>query len=154
MHTLILSILSAVLLLAPVGCAKNYAAPTFDAVGVQESVQTDGLSILTFDIEATNPNREPMALGQATYTLSLDGTDVFTGVRSPESTLHTFSSHTFSLPAVIPADLISSTGEIPYRLRGTVIYKNPGALADVLFDAEVIVPEATLDLDGTINLGQ
>lgn len=132
---------------------SGYQAPTFEAVGVREVERSDDQAVLAFRVEATNPNRDPMVLGPATYTLSIDGNDVFTGVRSPESTLHTYSSHVFELPAVVPANLTSTTGAITYQLRGSVIYKNPGALADVLFDAEVIVPEASLDLSGTIDLG-
>jgi len=135
-----------------VACS-GYQAPTFEAVGVREIERSDEQAVLAFRVEATNPNRDPMELGPATYTLSIDGNDVFTGVRSPQSTLHTFSSHAFELPAVIPSGIASSTGEITYRIRGSVIYKNPGALADVLFDAEVIVPEAALNLTGTIDLG-
>jgi hypothetical protein len=54
---------------------------------------------------------------------------------------------------VIPAELAARNGEIPYSIRGTVIYRRPGALADVLFDASISVPEATLDLNGNVNLG-
>lgn len=144
--------LAGAMAMLPIGCARGYRAPTFEAVGVHESAQADGTSVLTFDVRATNPNREPMELGRATYTLTLDGEDVFTGIRSPESTLHTYSSRTFSLPVVLPTAMTDRGGQLPYRLSGTVIYKNPGALADVLFDAEVVVPEASMDLTGTIDL--
>lgn len=133
---------------------SNYQAPRFEAVGVREVERSDDQAVLSFSVQATNPNREPMELGPATYTLSIDGRDVFTGVRSPQSTLHTFSSHTFELPAVVPAEISASVGEINYQLRGVVVYKNPGALSDVLFDSEVIIPEATLNLEGSIDLGE
>lgn len=135
-------------------CAcSTYRPPTFQAVSVREVEHTSEHSVVTFVIEATNPNREPMPLGQATYSLTLNGQEVFAGVRSPEATVNTYGKHTFELPAVVPASAVPGSGEIPYTLTGKVIYKQPGALADVLFDAQVVVPEAGLDLDGTIKLG-
>lgn len=133
------------------GCS-NYKAPTFETVSVREVERTGDLAVVTFVIEATNPNREPMHLGQASYSVDLNGAEVFSGVRSPEATVNTYSTHRFELPAVVPANLTGGAGELAYRLRGSVIYKNPGAFADVLFDAQVVVPEATLDLAGTIDL--
>ena len=41
----------------------------------------------------------------------------------------------------------------PYAIHGSVIYRRPGALADVLFDASISVPQATLDLSGNVILG-
>lgn len=141
-------------LIIMIGCS-SYQPPKFEAVGVREIERSDNDAVIAFRVQATNPNRDPMELGPVTYTLSFSGDqDVFTGVRSPQSTLHTYSSHVFELPAVVPASIAGGTGEITYQLRGSVVYKNPGALADVLFDSEFIVPEATLNLSGMIDLGE
>ncbi|MEM9373368.1 MAG: hypothetical protein AAGA55_06970 [Planctomycetota bacterium] len=150
------SVLLTALFAAPVvamTACSGYQPPKFEAVGVREIERTEERAVLAFSVEATNPNREPMELGPATYTVWLDGREVFTGVRSPQSTLHTYSSHVFELPAVIPANISNAGGEIDYQLRGIVVYKNPGALSDVLFDADFVVPEAALDLAGTIDRG-
>lgn len=144
----------AILLTLPVvaGCSA-YRPPTFEAVGVREVERTDDLAVLVFTVRATNPNRKPMPLNRASYTVRLGDETVFSGVRSPESTLNTFDSNTFELPAVIPAALSDRRGEIPYSISGHVVYRRPGALADVLFDANITVPEARLNLSGTVNLG-
>lgn len=144
----------ATLLTLPVvaGCSA-YRPPTFEAVGVREVERTDDLAVLVFTVRATNPNREPMPLNRASYTVRLGDETVFSGVRSPESTLNTFDSNTFELPAVIPAALSDRRGEMPYSISGHVVYRRPGALADVLFDANITVPEARLNLSGTVNLG-
>lgn len=134
------------------GCS-SYRSPTFEAVGVREVERTDEHAVLVFTVKATNPNREPMPLRRADYTVRFGEDAVFTGTRSPESTINTFGTHTFDLPAVIPAEMAGRAGAIPYSIRGTVIYRRPGALADVLFDASISVPEATLDLSGDVNLG-
>lgn len=138
---------------AGLGGCSAYRSPTFEAVGVREVERTDEHAVLVFTIQATNPNREPMPLRRADYTVRLGEDAVFTGTRSPESTVNTFGTHRFELPAVVPAEVAARTGEVPYSIRGTVIYRRPGALADVLFDASISVPEAALDLSGTVNLG-
>ncbi len=134
------------------GCNKALA-PTFQAVGVREIEQGDERSVIEFSIEATNPNKEPIPLRQVHYKVELDGVEVFSGVRSPEIMLHMYSSHVFTLPAVLPIEAIKSSGEVSYALTGTVQYIPPGRLSEVLFDAKLKVPEAILELSGTINMG-
>ncbi len=134
------------------GCNKALA-PTFQAVGVREIEQGHERSVIEFSIEATNPNKEPIPLRQVHYAVELDGIEVFLGVRSPEITLHMYSSHTFTLPAVLPIESINRSGEVSYSLVGTVQYIPPGRLSEVLFDAELKVPKAVLELSGTINMG-
>ncbi len=134
------------------GCTKAQA-PMFRAVGVREIERSNERSVIEFSIEAANPNKEPIPLRQVHYTVELDGVEVFSGVRSPEITLHMYSSHIFTLPAVLPVEAINSSGEVSYALTGTVQYIPPGRLAEVLFDAELKVPEANLELSGTIDMG-
>lgn len=134
------------------GCNKAIP-PIFHAVGVREVMQDNDRSVIEFSIEAINPNKEPIPLRNVKYTVELDGVEVFSGIRSPETTLHTYSTHTFILPAVLPLGALSGSGEVPYSLVGTVQYIPPGRLSEVLFDAELKVPEAILDLSGTINTG-
>ena len=134
------------------GCNKALA-PSFTAVGVRE-VQNDGdRSVIEFLVKATNPNQEPIPLRQVHYTVELNGEQVFAGVRSPETTLHTYASHVFTLPAVLERSSFAGAGVVNYTLRGTVQYIPPGQLAEVLFDAKMKVPQATLKLSGTINTG-
>lgn len=136
--------------LALVGCSGTMA-PQFEAVGVREVERTGDRSVLEFRVRASNPNNEPIPLRAVSYRVELDGAVVFEGVRSPETTLHTYSDHEFVLPAVVSSELLR--GSIPYALQGTVKYIPPGRLAEVLFDAELLVPEATLDLTGNIDAG-
>lgn len=145
-----------VLLAAPVlplaGCSSNQP-PIFQAVGVREIERDSDHAVLVFTIEATNPNREPMPLGKASYELLLGDEPVFAGMRSPESTVDTYGTNTFELPVVVPASMTDRTGAIAYTIRGHVLYRKPGALSDMLFDAKIDRPEAPLDLSGTVNLG-
>ncbi len=134
------------------GCS-NYQPPRFEAMGVREIERGPDHTVVSFTIQATNPNREPMPLGQTTYSVWIGGQELFSGVQSPEATVHTYATHLFELPAVLPASALSGAGELPYEIRGKVIYQQPGALADVLFDAQLVVPEANLDLAGTVKTG-
>lgn len=134
------------------GCSKALA-PTFSAVGVRETSHDGDRSVIEFLIEVKNPNKEPIPLRQVHYTIALDGQEVFAGVRSPETTLHTYSTHVFELPAVLELDQFAGSGEVGYTIMGTVQYLPPGQLAEVLFDAQMKVPEAVLNLSGTINTG-
>lgn len=133
------------------GCSKALP-PTFRAVGVREVGQENDRSVIEFLVEATNPNKEPIPMRQIAYRVELDGVEVFSGVRNPETTLHTYSSHVFVLPAVLPLGAMSDSSEINYAILGSALYIPPGRLAEVLFDAEVKVPEAIIELSGTIDL--
>ena len=135
------------------GCNKALA-PTFSAVGVREIEKGDDRSMIEFLVEATNPNKEPIPLRQIFYTVELNGIEVFSGVRSPETTLHTYSTHVFALPAVLPLGALSGSGEVSYSLYGVAQYIPPGRLSEVLFDAEVKVPEAIIEISGTIDTGE
>ncbi len=134
------------------GCANTHP-PTFRAVGVSEVSRDHDRSVIEFLVEATNPNREPIPLKRVSYRVEIGGEVVFTGVRSAETTLHTYSSHVFALPAVLPASTLGGAGEVHYAVTGSATYIPPGRLAEVLFDAEIAVPEAPIELSGTINTG-
>jgi len=149
MSVLLVCVLGCVSLLVG-GCSKAIA-PSFLAVGVRELEVSNERSIIEFTIEATNPNKEPIPLRQIRYRVEIDGVELYSGVRSPETTLNTFATQTFTLPAVLPASTMSGTGEVGYALIGSAQYIPPGRLAEVLFDAEVKVPEVEFALSGTIN---
>lgn len=150
-HRLLTRVSSLVAITVLTGCS-SYQAPAFEAVSVREAERTDTHAVLIFEVRATNPNRQPMPLDKATYTLRFDGETVFEGVRSPETTIDTYAANSFELPAVVPAALIAREGRFEYALAGSVIYRRPGALADVLFDAQITVPEAPLNIRGVIDL--
>lgn len=139
------------ILLTQVGCSKAIA-PSFEAVGVRELERDETRSVIEFIVRATNENGEPIPLRTVSYRVEIGDEVLFEGVRSPETTLHTYSSHEFVLPAVLPADRLR--GRIEYALVGSVQYIPPGRLSEVLFDAEITVPEAPLEITGTIDTGE
>ena len=136
--------------MALVGC-NAAQSPSFEAVGVQEVERSESRSVIEFRVRASNPNAEPIPLRDIRYRVEINGEQVFEGIRSPETTLHTYSDFEFVLPAVVPLEYLSGT--IDYALLGRVEYIPPGRLSEVLFDAELLVPEATLNIEGTIDAG-
>jgi len=141
------------LVLGVVGCS-TLAPPEFEAVGVREVRQENDRSVIEFTVRATNPNREPVPLKQLVYRVSIGGEVVFSGVRSPEATLHTFSSQEFNLPAVLPAGTLKDRAAVPYALVGSASYIPPGRLAEVLFDADIDVPAVGFEFSGTIDTSE
>ena len=73
-------------------------------VGVAEGDRTDEALVLNFTVQAENPNAEPIPLRDTHYALTLEGIEVFRGRRDAQATLRRYGSHTFTLPAVVPAD--------------------------------------------------
>lgn len=134
-----------------IGCS-NIKSPRFETVGVREVEHTETRTVYAFSVRATNPNNEPIPLKEVTYSVSLDNTHVFSGVRSPETTLHTYGEHIFELPAVFEVPRSQLNGIIDYKLAGSTKYLKPGKLQEVLFDSKISVPKAGFNLRGQINV--
>jgi len=148
--------LTLIALAALAGCS-SYEAPRFEVIAVQETERTAEAAVLTFTIAARNRNAVGLPLRVTRYALTLDGTPVFEGERSPEATVRPFGSQTFMLPVSVPAERfdlarLDASGDLPYRMTGEVRYQTPGELAEVLFDAGVRRPTAPLTLSGRIAL--
>ncbi len=134
-----------------VGCSRP-GPPRFEAVGVTRvGASAEGVE-LVFHIAAINDSKEPLPLRRVSYTLALEGREVFTGVRSPETTLSRYETHEIDLPAIVPPEY-DTRGVAPYRLSGSVTYLTPGKLAEVLFESDMLVPEADLNIAGEIDFG-
>ncbi len=142
-----------VLAMAIGGCSSGVLVPTFSAEGVRELETVDGRSQVVFLINAKNPNQEPIPLEQVNYRVLIDGQQVFAGVRSPETTLPGYGSLYFDLPAVVETEVLKSGRVVSYAIDGSVKYHIPGAFAEVLYDADIKVPEAPLQIQGVLNLG-
>lgn len=137
--------------LVSIGCS-SVKSPRFEMLGVREVEHTESRTVYAFSVKATNPNKEPIPLKEVTYTVSLDSTHVFSGVRSPETTLHTYGEHIFELPAVFEVPREQLNGIIDYKLVGSTKYLRPGKLQEVLYDSKLSVPKAGFNLRGKINV--
>ncbi|MEM9064928.1 MAG: LEA type 2 family protein [Planctomycetota bacterium] len=148
-----IAILLFLLSVALAGCS-SHTTPTLHVVSAGVTERTpDGLK-LEFALDAENPNDVPLTLREARYSLSLDGKTVFTGSRAPTATLARRSTQRLILPAVIPVqEAAQLTGDVEYRLRGSLVYITPGELSERLFDARIRRPDADFGERGIIEFG-
>lgn len=133
------------------GC--GYHSPQFKVTGVALTEQTDEGAVLSFTLVGENRNDIPLPLRRASYSLSLDGHEVFHGMRSPQVTIRRYGSQTFTLPVAIDLTKIGGlpTGQIPYRLRGTVEYELPGSFSQLLFETELRRPRSGFAESGRLD---
>ena len=140
-------------ILTSIGCS-SVREPRFETMGVREVERTDSRTVYAFIVKATNPNKESIPLKEVSYTVTLDNTHKFSGVRSPETTLHTYAEHTFELPAVFDIAPGELSGIIDYKLNGSVKYLRPGKLSETMFESKLIVPKAEFHLRGQVNVDE
>lgn len=132
------------------GCGV-FKKPGLEVSDAQLTERTQEGAVVTFTIDATNPNADAMSLRGVRYTLDVDGRRVFEGFRSAEATVRRFGTQQVQLPVVIPGAPVA--GERRYELRGTIQYVPPGALARVMFDAGIREPTAGFEDAGVIDFG-
>ena len=133
------------------GCSSTQA-PGLVVQSAELTERTDAGMVITFTIVADNANDEALPLRDATYTVSLDGKQVFSGTRSAQATVRRFGTQTFTLPAAVPLDGPPPTGIEPFQISGRLKYLVPGALAETLFDIHVRRPSTYFHGTGTVDL--
>jgi len=134
-HTLIAF---ALCLLAAAGC--GHTRPTVEVRGVEVRSNGPDGSVLAFTLVATNPGDEILPLKRVDYRVELNGREVYSGFRAPETTLSPNGVRTIVLPAAIAGPLTAAPGD--YRVEGTILYTKPGQIAELLFEAGIDRPRA------------
>jgi hypothetical protein len=146
---LALSVLTIPLSLAG-GCF--YAPPTFEVVDVRLTERSGEAYVLVFTLEGTNTNLEPLPLEEVRYSLSLNGTRVFSGRRTPQATLPPEGAQRVELPASVRlAKGPAPEGEADYRLAGSMTYQIPGSIAEILFDTSIRRPSVGFGESGSMR---
>lgn len=134
------------------GCAA-YKAPRLTVAHAHPVERTEQGVAMEFILDARNDNDVSLPLRDVTYTVEVDGREVFRGTRSAESTLRRLGTQQVRLPAVIN---LSQFGHPPspagYRIAGTLTYVTPGQIAEILFDTGVRVPSVGFSGEGQISL--
>ncbi len=134
-----------------VGGCSSYSAPALKVSQVRVAERTETGVVLDFAIEATNHNEIELPLRDVRYSVCLDGTVVFRGVRSPEASLRRLGTQTIHVPAVVPPE--STNGTVRYVIDGKLGYTTPGQFAQVLFDIKVKRPTVAFRDEGAVELG-
>jgi hypothetical protein len=131
------------------GCASS--DPVIHLAGVQVRERTGEGVVLAITLEADNATSRALPLREVSYVVYLDGTKVFEGERSAEATIRRYGSQRVVLPAVVvPASGVE--GRRRCRVTGQMTYVVPGVLAEALFDADVVRPSVSFDVEDGVDL--
>jgi LEA14-like dessication related protein len=152
-------LLAALAATSATGCITPHQTPRFTLLAATATESTDQATVVEFDIAGINANDFALPLRQVSYTLTIDGTAVFTGTREARVTLPRLGEQTFTLPAAItdeqrralfgPACIAAPA---PATLNAAITYETPGSIAEVLFDANLRRPAANVTLTTTLDL--
>lgn len=138
--------------LACAGCS-TVSSPRLSVADAALGEVTDEGRVIVFEIDAANRNDRELPLREVRYRFSIEGREVFRGVRSSEASVRRFGRQSFRLPVVLRAeDIEGLEGRVRYTLRGEVTYLAPGALAETLFDTGVSRPKTSFSEEGVIDL--
>ena len=143
-------------LLGLIGCA-GMRSPGVAVDRVKPGVATEDALALDIVMELRNPNSAAVELHEFRYTVSINGTTVYTGRRSGGANLSPKSTRQLRIPAVVNFVSMGWTRErLParcnYSLHGTVVYNAPSALAQILFDTGVRRPKVPFSSRGELSL--
>lgn len=145
-----------VLVVAGLGGCSGYAPPSLSVAGVSVAAESEHGVVIDFAIDAQNVNSVELPLKQVRYSLTLDGREVFSGVRSPEASLRRLGTQRFHIPVAVAVgpEEPKFTGKHGYALQGTLLYITPGQLAEVLFDIKWRRPSVGFREEGTLDFGE
>ncbi|MBK7403296.1 MAG: LEA type 2 family protein [Phycisphaerales bacterium] len=146
-----------VLLLAgaivPIGGCSGTASPRAVVTDASIRERSAEAAVVEFVLEAANPNDVELPIRDITYTLSLDGREVFSGRREAMVTMPREETQRVTIPAVVPMGEGGVEAAMHrYSLRGVMHYSLPTQLADVLFDAKLSRPSVAFGDEGEIDL--
>lgn len=136
------------------GCA-TVRSPRVALQGVSVGGETEEGFVLQFALELFNPNNEPLQLWETRYDVSVNGSRVYEGRRSAESTLAANGSITLVLPAVVRYDRLGGSTGVPsameYALSGKLWYVTNDALAEALFERGLRRPSVGFGAGGQLT---
>lgn len=142
-----------------VGGCSSYSPPRLSLAGVESVEETPQGLVLLVRLRAENENEVALPLREVDYTARVgDGAEVltFSGRRSPEATLRRKGTQEITLPVALrlgEGGPGRPTGIVPFSLSAQITYLTPGALAEVLFDADVRRPVASVSASGMVDVG-
>lgn len=147
----LLPIVCLLLAALPLGACSSTFDPRVRLVGVEMREKTAEGVVLAITLEADNETDQALPLRELTYSVYLDGERVFTGERSAEATIRRFGTQRVILPAAF-APKVPLKGTMRCRVEGDLTYLVPGALAEALFDADVVRPSVAFSVEGEATL--
>jgi hypothetical protein len=134
------------------GC-RGTLAPTLQVVSITIPDETPDALVIYIAVEADNPNRDPLPLRDVTYTVFLDGREVFSGTRSAEATIRRFGKQVFVLPAVVQIPQDQRSADLAsLRIAGSVVFRKPSAFDQTLYEQGLARPRAHFSHEAGLDL--
>ncbi len=151
------SLLILLLALSAIPACTVYRDPVVSVVEAAVTETGDGLVGLGFTLVLENPNPQPLALHEFSYTLAMDGAPAYHGRWAASATLPANGTRQLTIPAIVRYDQLgwtaaSAPSQARYDLVGHVFYLAPGDIAEILFDTGVRRPKAAFTAHGVVNL--
>lgn len=131
-------------------CSSGTKPPRFQVVSARTAERTaDGVRV-ELTVVGENPNKFELELGEARYSVSAGGNTFFTGLRSPEVTLPRYGRVEMVLPAAAPMEAFPADAT-SLELSGWIEYLIPGPFSEVLYDAGLRRPTASVEGSATLT---
>jgi LEA14-like dessication related protein len=141
---------AAAIAVALAGCGAQ--APRIAVGAMEVSERGPDAMELRCALELTNESTESVELDELRYTVTIDGIEAYEGRRSAEATLAGSSTRRLVLPVVVDPALLEAAagGPATWSISGTLRYKAPGDLAQLLVDMKVQRPTTSFAGEGVI----
>ncbi len=145
------------LALSAIPACTVYRDPVVSVVDAAVTETGEGLVGLGFILVLENPNEQPLALHEFSYTLAMDGAPTYRGRWAASATLPANGTRQLTIPAIVRYDQLgwtasSAPSQATYDQVGHDLYLAPGDIAEILFDTGVRRPKASFAAHGVVNL--
>jgi LEA14-like dessication related protein len=138
------------------GCSITQA-PSIGVGSATIADETDEALELNISLDLNNPKAEPLELLEARYTVRIDGRRAYAGRWAAEATVRGTGEQRVTIPAVVRFDEFGWTSAdrpeaVVWTVRGSLLYVEPGELAELLLDAGIRRPRVAFSGEGRLRL--
>lgn len=133
-------------LLVGLGGCSGSKPPIMTIPGAAIAERSPEGVVVRLEVEADNPNRESMPLGQIRYEVKVDGAVVYAGTREAEATVRGFGKQRFEVPA-----FFAGVSEVSnFEFVGEVDYIPASVIRQTLYDNGMPYPSAKIEGAGAV----
>lgn len=141
------------------GCGFN-TPPRIQVEKVSLVEATADRGLLELELHLENPNTDPLELERFSYHVNINGKRQFRGEWAALRTLPSNGYAVIPIPAVIPistfGDTLPEPGstvemDLSWGISGSLRYREPGFIADLLFDTGMRTPSVGFSGRGTMS---
>ncbi len=136
-------------ILALAGCS-GVRPPAVSVTGIEIAERGADAIALNCLLELTNPGTISIELDEMRYTVAVDGVEVYRGRHAAEATLSGGSTRRIAIPAVVESARLGGPAPASWSVSGSLWYKAPGDLAQLLVDMKVQRPNTPFRGEGVL----